>query len=150
MFAKQLTNPLRAKIEQIVITQSRDKKIRHSAFNEFRNRESVRSVLSEMGFKPDCESKPILWAIKSPSDIEGKPITRHHHNKKIHNPKYKAVLAALETKEVVYVDGLDMSYDYARKIVLGLKELGWQINALTKKPKGSGRAQTIGWKLISR
>lgn len=151
MFAKKTTNPLHNTVEQIVVEQSRNKQVRHSAFASVRNQASVRKILEKLGFTPDCQAKPIMWSARGLENLESKPVNRRgadrNYRKRV-SPKHDALLSKLENEGKVYVADINITHDYAAKIIIGLKETGWNIEPIMLKTKGDVRAKTIGWQLI--
>ena len=56
-------HPLYNKVAQIIERKAKNKSIRHSEFAGIRNQASVRAILSDMGYQPNCTTLTYRWSL---------------------------------------------------------------------------------------
>lgn len=152
MYSKKLSNPLASKIESIVAQKAIYGSVKHTDFNNIRNKSSVRSVLIDIGFKPCNEVRPIIWSrpknlrgLEGVSGAKGEVIDCAKDIKRsVGRPKTTIDMPTKRGQQVLEqiiengfydVNDFDLSQTYLSNIIGQIRELGYTVNSITGKSR---------------
>lgn len=120
-------HPLYKRVQQIVISKSIKGIVKQSEFNGIRNQPSVRAILTDMGYMPNCETNAFTWKMKG---FASSNIGKRSRTTKASDTSL--VADRLEAGKDVYIDEVDVTKHQLQKIISYLKNRGWLINSINK------------------
>ena len=132
-----INHPLYKRVQRIIAAKAVNGSVRHTDFQSIRNQSSVRAILTDMGYTPNCETRPCIWELKR-KPVAAKPM----------GIARKQVLKQLQTGRIVYFDDLGVSRNYATNLINKLRKGGWPIESIVEKQPSKGRPKAIGYRLI--
>ena len=58
-------HPLYSRVQRIIVKSAINGSVAHSNFARIRNQPSVRAILADMGYNPNCSTRPFMWTHES-------------------------------------------------------------------------------------
>lgn len=139
-----MNNPLYKKVSAIALAGTRNSEIRNKAFDGIRNKESVKAIMTHLGYVPNCYSKPEIWRLKPKPKAKPKLVVQEA-------PKSvrEQMILNLQIKKMVTLKEINVTDAYARTVAKSLMYEGWNIEPVSKKNVyGIGRNRLIGYRLV--
>ncbi|OEH66788.1 MAG: hypothetical protein BAX61_13365 [Psychrobacter sp. B29-1] len=145
-----MKHPLYNKVQKIVAAKIADGKINHSEFAHIRNQASVRAILADMGYKPNCTARPLAWKIPTVRDmpdelvIDSKP---KDYRVSATNPNSKSgdIKRRFLNNELLRIDSLSLDRKPVITLMHRIRKEGYQMEI--NRFKGSRRIESF--RLIS-
>ena len=150
-----INHPLYKPVQKIVASKVVNGVIKQSEFKNIRNQQSVRAILNDMGYAPNCEVRPFTWKFApKPVAVKSKLVAAPK-KRKVAPPQKRGtarkwLLKQLQAGELIYLADMGVTNKYALDLILNLRKGGWPIELLRREPDGKGQPKIIGCRLIEQ